>query len=180
MALVGSRKDAAFISEWFEQAQSWSNTPVGWTLLGSGSFRAVFLHIESDVAYKLDCAGYEDPGYDSRQEVSVARRLRKRTFSKVRIPATSGYNIGGKFVVAMERVDGTMGGSSNPATFREGLLELFRIGFMDMHEWNYMIDSDGFVVPVDMASPISKRQSDIRVLLGLPEYQEIRDERGWN
>lgn len=176
MAHIGNRQHARVILDWHND--NWGNedgySPDEWEIVGSGSFRTAYLHIPTNVVYKVEDGSWQ--GYGSAQELRVAQSLRKnRTFKKVRIPLTSGFRFHDGLVLAMEAVKGeSIGMFEDTRKARAGRLELFKVGFEDMHPQNFFIEPGGVVVPVDMASPIGRKNPDRRLLNGLLEKDTVR------
>ncbi len=197
MAVIGKRTHAAEaldILNTFKQTWDWNHIPDGWRRIGSGCFRQVFLHVDSNVVYKTETQSGYDPEYGSAAEVRNARRLRSGTDgfvgSYIRIPPTSCFTINNELVVAMERVSGTLFADIEPEGrmgFREACWELYRLGFMDMHDANFFVDADRYLVPVDMACPIRKGQGDTRTITWMrndvgdfgKRVKEEMARRGW-
>lgn len=187
MARIGNRKDAKFILEWYREHGRNKDTPEGWKMLGSGSYRIAFLHVESDVVYKVDRWADTSDGYESNVEVRHARTLWRQSGgtgilgTRFRVPKVSGFNFTGQVVVAMEAIRGVlMADHGDDTVCPEGRFELYQIGrFGDMHPYNFFIDENGYAVPVDMASPRSSKHPDLRVLTGTHHYDDERRARGW-
>lgn len=170
MTRIGSRKTAKLLVESLNET---SRAPEGFNLIGSGSFRSVYLHVEENVVYKVD-DGYDDGDYDNVREYRNAKTLRRMADENgvigkhIRIPAVTGYDINGSFVIAMEYVGGTMGATARvPNAARK---ELYKIGkFHDMHGYNYKYDN-GYIIPIDMGSLRAKCHTnpnvDRRILTG--------------
>ena len=99
--LIGSRKEALEI---LTNESDGLGDLDGWTLLGSGCYRAAFL-APSGVVYKIG------QRWANVAEVRVARRLRARTFDGIYIPLASAFSFGlrgrTEVVCAMEYIEGT-------------------------------------------------------------------------
>lgn len=199
MAHIGNRAHATFIHNWYHDLNRSNMTyeerksarvllrkaPDGWLRLGNGSYRVVYLHIDTNVVYKVEVRLADGEGYDSATEVRHAQRLRRgsdngRIASHLRIPVTSGFRIGEYMVVAMEAVRGAMldGYSGKHVKGRVQLLELGK--FEDMHCYNYIVERGGVVVPIDMASPRVRdavMNADSRVLSGTGAGRKLQDKR---
>lgn len=159
MALIGNRshaRQALDLDGWAAREST------EWTSIGSGSIRSAFLHIATGVIYKTEHSAYGDQ-YDNAFEVRRFQRLAKK-FPDLnvgmfcRLPKTSGFNIDGRIVVAMEYVKGIKASYINPdhdhyVGVSYGLWELESLCFEDMHYGNYLVDEQGYVVPIDLGSP---------------------------
>lgn len=185
MAYIGTRAHARAATALMDDTKEWRS-------VGTGSYRNAWLHIPTNVVYKVGCSGaWGDAQYESPAEVRNAQRLWRQMngafpSAHVRIPRVSGYTVDDELVVAMEYVKGhmlTWGDLSEPGhlpeTTRRGLWELYRIGFADMHNSNFLIDEDGYVVPIDLASPCRKGCGDTRTLPEGPEKVRERERRGF-
>lgn len=170
MAHIGTRALAQEILEMHDGGHISDD----WQRLGAGSYRHVYLHKPTNVVYKVPTRYWQgDTTYENGQEVRVAQRLRKRTGGTIgkfiRIPKVSGFKIAGEVIVAMEVVKGTLfrdvPKEEQPA-WRRACLELYRLNFGDMHTSNFFLDDDGYIDPVDMASPMSRPgRGDMRCIL---------------
>ena len=140
--------------------------------IGNGAFRTAYLHEATGVVYKVDgCGGQWS--YTNTSEVRNARNLAKIVWERVRIPKVSLFTFreaGTKdvrraknfdaFVVAMEFVDGPLGRDTRDGHRHPGFEEFRSKGSgpsnnwrcSDMHGANFIIDKDGFFVPIDLAS----------------------------
>lgn len=185
MPLIGSRKVAKEIYDFIKSDKRLP--PDKWRSIGSGSFRSVYLHVPTQVVYKVDDYMY-DQGYTNKRELHNARVLRKMSQDgfigkKCRIPKVSGYKFGDDIVLAMEHIKGEPGPNfvSSSKRAAEGRRTLHQVGrFEDMHEYNYLVEKGAVVVPVDMGSPrVSLNFADTRVLHGLPEKKVYQKLQGW-
>lgn len=146
---------------------------MGFEKVGSGAFRNAYLHVESDVVYKVDGMGRQWE-YTNRGEVRTARILAKMEWNRVRIPKVALFTFKGKgrdkwasdtdeaptgkwdvFIVAMEHIPGPIGRDVPNSWDHPGYTE-FRdaVGWKrcgDMHGGNYKIHDDMFV-PIDLGS----------------------------
>jgi hypothetical protein len=176
-ATIGNRQHA--IQAYNYVINNERRLPEGFECVGSGSFRTAMLHRDTGVVYKVQHYTSSEPGYNSITEVRHAKTLSRKTFKNVRIPKVSAFKIDGNLVVAMEFIKG-VNGRLIRAQAADGRLELYRLGFHDMHSLNIIVDGDT-VVPVDMASPRSPRRakawSDIRVLDGTEHYKRVWEEK---
>lgn len=192
MAYIGSRKHAQFINDWYHGPDGGNEEtpPAGWSRLGEGSFRIAYLHEATDVVYKVEIWPEDNEQYGSIGEVRKAQSLYRKSINGrlgkwLRIPRTSGFRFGAYVVVAMEAVTGVMNEMYGTHGCLEARKELLALGFEDMHAHNYIVDNDGYIVPIDMASPMnSKGWGDIRSLFGYPQAVEDenvrrRAEAGW-
>ena len=154
-ALIGNRAHAAEAVENYNALLDGFDSATGeWSCIGSGCFREAWLHMASDVVYKIEIDDSE-PDYGNRAEWRNARALRRMLWENVYIPLTSLYVLpSGAEVIAMEHIDGTLGKSQGSNSYySKGYLELSRkAGFSDMHGANFKINSKGKIVPIDMAS----------------------------
>lgn len=131
--------------------------------IGSGSMRDCYLHKPTGVVYKVQTWDYED--YTNSTELRNARTLRRRQFTHVYIPKTSGFTIDGSLVLAMEHIKGSMGREVSRSAYKPLRQELYKLGFEDMHGDNFIFTTDGKIAPVDMGSPRKPiREADRRVL----------------
>lgn len=158
MAHIGSRKHAAEIRNLYA-AYGCNLESEDWKELGAGSFRVVFLHVPTNVVYKISCNEFSETSeYENMQEVRNARNLLRKCRNNdqwisayVRIPKVSAFTFGDEVVVAMQYIAGILGYS---ATLAKAAREsLYSLSFADMHGYNYIVDGDGTIWPVDMASP---------------------------
>lgn len=149
-----------------------------WEKLGSGSFRVVLLHKTTKVVYKVErqtCSRewggskvewqhYLVIGYGNRGELKNARRLRKLTWEYCHIPATSGYTIDGRVVIAMEWMPYMMLDQMNEdeveldpciqAALRE-LRDKARLA--DLHGENIVVLPSKMLAPIDLGSRLLSR-----------------------
>lgn len=160
-ALIGNRSHAMAAVDYVRSLYPGSEqTPTDdFRKVGSGAFRTAVLHIASSVIYKVE-HGYKGSvaGYDNACEVRNARKLRRMSYpdgywsTRVRIPKVSAFNVYDMLVVAMEFIDGTLGYDAGDSVSQDAYAELRWLGFSDMHGKNYMVEPDGTLVPVDLAS----------------------------
>lgn len=131
----------------------------GWEKVGQGAFRTCWLHVASNVVYKVQHADWS-ADHTNAVELRNARNLLRRCMSNdqwinphVRIPLTSGFHVGRckELVVAMQYVKGRSG--MDTYVSNSARQALFSLSFGDMHPFNYIVDADGTVWPVDMGSP---------------------------
>lgn len=129
----------------------------GWRRLGNGASRVAWLHIETDVVYKVQSWGNSR---DNETEYKNARECRKLQWERVRIPKMSIFRFPPKdkrrktkeAVIAMEHVKGRMGESIPKTHYVAARKELFeKGGFGDMHGLNFKVEGRLFV-PIDMGS----------------------------
>lgn len=156
MALAGATLELAIeayaVVE--EYRENWE-MPEGWSMVGSGSFRTAVMHDETGIVYKVE-DWRDDPDYSNRGEYETAEELRQIAWERVRIPDVVLFDTEHGDVLAMEYVSGTMGTASPSSEFREARKEMFEKGrLVDMHGDNFLFDDDGYLVPVDLASPIA-------------------------
>jgi hypothetical protein len=179
MPLIGSRKHAREIHEWWSENRFNNDLPDGWEKLGSGGSRVAYLHKATNVVYKIQGNTWDDD-YSGRKEVQNAQRLFKMSngdgfvTANLRIPRTSGFRFGEYLIVAMEAAFGVCKYEQGPVAV-EGRADLFRIGrFEDMHGSNYVVEPSGTIVPIDMASPRKRSLlgADSRVLSGTHLYEQ--------
>ena len=183
MATIGSRSMAKVIHDYQARIENWRwneprpMMPEGWQKIGSGGFRTAYLGPDG-VIYKVGSDGNEET-YGSRFEVRKARRLARKPMPDfIKIPRTSGFTFGDRFIVAMEYVEAmTPPRRCNKDKFwwannkrctcksrketrnlnmcitqvREAVEKA--TGCVDMHIYNFIIATDGFVYPIDMGSP---------------------------
>jgi len=154
-ARIGTRRHAVEALE-LHNACLMADAP-GWRQIGAGGFRNAYLHEPTRVVYKVGTATYSQ-AHENPVEVRNARSLLRRCANNdqwineyVRIPLTSGFDILGTLVVAMQFIEGTMGKDAKaPQEAREAL---FSLKFGDMHGLNYIVDAEGTLWPIDLASP---------------------------
>lgn len=157
---IGKRAHAQEIAEWFydEEYPGSLNTDI-WKRLGSGCSRTAWLHVPTDVVYKVSDWDDPAPGFGNRNELRQAKRLWKESDGRGRIgryikaPITSGFNVKGaatspKLILAMEH-----GRDTGDFPSQGGHRALYRLGFGDMHRGNYVVLKGGRIMPIDMASP---------------------------
>lgn len=165
-ALIGTRKHAIEAIEVNEEYEQTSAEKTGWMLLGGGSMRNAWLHIGTNVVYKVET--WRNEGMDNATEAKRAAALRVLAWTNVRIPLTSLFKVESQEVLAMERIIGTLGTHSNKGSNAEHRREMLERGRLsDMHGDNFMFeDSSGKLVPVDMGSHRRKShaEADHRVL----------------
>ncbi len=156
MARIGSRAHAA-------QALGFGYDPnlPNWSRLSGGGCRRVFRHDPTNVVYKLDDE-WTDDLHSNAMELHNARTLWRRSDNGwishfIRVPRTSGFNIYGQLVLAMEFVPGELGRKVKHAIPEQALKELAALQFGDMHAENF-IWHDGVIWPIDMGSPRSSRK----------------------
>lgn len=155
MANIGSKAHASEILNIRNVGWTDHNSP-NWDLLGSGYSRDAYLHIPTDVVYKVPSQDYFND--IQRREARNARALRKRLveagITSIRVPEVSVFTVDGICILAMECVRGTMIPWICPTDIAAaGRVALFHYGrFGDMHNENFIIDEGGKVVPVDMGS----------------------------
>lgn len=191
MAHIGNRAHAQEILNYCRDNNAGS-LPDGWSHVGSGCFRTAYRHDATGVVYKVDHSyrgGRGDGAYCSRNEVRNAQRLIKRTggfIGKfVRIPKVSGFKFGKELVVAMEAIVGTLFADLEEFernAYHLACLELYNVGFEDMHNRNFFLDSEGYLVPVDMACSVKPGKGDLRTISSyrsVPEIQKVLESRGW-
>lgn len=160
-ALIGNRSHAMAAVDYVRSLDPGSEqAPTDeFRKVGNGAFRTAVLHIASSVIYKVE-HGYKGSvaGYDNACEVRNARKLRKQSYpdgywsTRVRIPKVSAFNVYDMLVVAMEFIDGTLGCDAGDSVSQDAYAELGWLGFSDMHGKNYMVEPDGTLVPIDLAS----------------------------
>jgi hypothetical protein len=152
MPRIGSHITASRAVEAYDFYMNVGCIPDGWSVLGQGSFRIALLHEPSGVVYKVE-NGYGDDGHNNIGEWATARLLRKMVWERVRIPATTLYQTTRGKVLAMESVVGVMGSASSPAMHSAARKEMFEKGQLaDMHGENFIFDTDGYLVPIDMGA----------------------------
>lgn len=158
---IGNEHDAQTILFWVRSHDAkygkpscviHEEAPLGWTYLGSGSFRSVWLSPEG-VAYKVNHMS----SYDSQSgdEIENLERLWKSgTLPGCRLPKFSSFTVDREPVVAVERVHGV--------TLREyegDDWDMFydimnnlsnKLRLFDVHDENVMVDRDGILVLVDL------------------------------
>lgn len=170
MPHIGTRASAEFISQWWYD-HPFAAAPAGWRKLGAGSFRVVYLNEAENVVYKVEGQPDEDMAWTNRQELRVARALRKRNLNNIYIPLTSGFTLkSGELVIAMEYIKGSVGNRYRHSERRgkvfQARKELSDLNFEDMHWNNYRWIKTPVlkIVPIDMASPRrSKYDADDRI-----------------
>lgn len=187
MPRIGSRSLARIILSVVQEHLIMSDE---WRQIGTGCFRYAFLHIPTNVVYKVGSNEWgESDGYGNEMEVKNAQRLWDLSSGDgyltgyLRIPLTSGFRFETGTVCAMEYITP----SENPEEdSTQGRIDLFNIGrFRDMHFENFVVEPGGVVVPIDMASPRTRTSKvnkknyhsgslpDGRVVAGLPLADEL-------
>jgi hypothetical protein len=187
---IGNRTDAMLAHE----AAYGTSTPVGFERVGIGGCREVYF--KDNVVYKVQTS-FESymRGFGNATEYTHARALRRQSdngwLGRVYIPLVTGYSAGDSIIIAMERIQGTLGKWSNkdvktPAQ-EEALHQLFMLGFGDMHAKNYMWLSGRKVgvSPVDMGSyryrknPSGPGRSDRRCIGGTKLAELLTQHDSW-
>lgn len=114
--------------------------------LGSGCYRSAYLHIATNVVYKVG-----DEHYMQEQEVEAAQGLRKFIWQAVYVPKTELFKVTRfDWVVAMEFIEAPLavesGGSYESACHEEWRR---KGGSNDMHRKNWL-HLNGIMIPIDM------------------------------
>lgn len=159
MHSIGNADDALTILRWVRDApkrygRPEGDGPEGWEHLGSGSFRSVWLSPEG-VAYKVNHSTYDSQMADEITNLQEAWRRRGDLPEGCRLPSFQDYQVGGEYVIAVERIDGEtlgdtdMGDPEKDEMYRllNRIENLFKL--WDMHGDNAMVDQDGMLVVVD-------------------------------
>lgn len=174
-ALIGTRAHAQEVFE--AHHGTFKRLGDDWDICGggSGSTRHVYIHKPTSVVYKTQqsYAGWI-ADYGNDKEIANARALRRLVErglvgKYVGIPKVSGFRFKDgnhtRIIVAMEFIDGIIG--SNAHSRPEARQELFSLGLGDMHGYNYIVDKDGRIWPIDMGSrryPFRSAFADDRAL----------------
>lgn len=157
---IGHEHDARFIRDWSilmaENCRYGETPPSGWTRLGAGAYRSVFLNEATQTAYKVEHQ-YNGVGQSNASE---ARNLRKLYLRKMpggcRLPRWSLYELDGRTVMAMEKFNKLIRDfnqyDQEGATYHASYYRLKRAmhEFWDLHQQNVAVDDNGLVVPIDL------------------------------
>lgn len=163
---IGNEEDARTILDWVRSSQkrrfSWPKCvdtkegPDGWTFLGRGSFRSVWLSPEG-VVYKVNHE--DDWDEQSADEVDTLSRVWDvGPLEGCRLPKFNWFQLDEEIVVVMEWVKGwtlwEYNSRENDCDKRSEYTSLMRriaveYAVGDMHDENVMVDKDGYLVPVD-------------------------------
>lgn len=158
---IGNEHDAQTILFWvrshdakygYPSCVNHEEAPLGWTYLGSGSFRSVWLSPEG-VAYKVNHKSHYD--YQSSDEIENLERFWKSgTLPGCRLPKFSSFTVDREPVIAVERVHGVTL-HEYEGVDRDRFYDLMHdvtqeLRLRDMHDENVMVDRDGTLVLVDL------------------------------
>ena len=151
-ALIGTRHNA---QRAVDIVNGVLNRGRDWEYLTGGSIRSVLLHKPTNVVYKVEADEPWAEGYNNADEIRNARALRRKSWVHVRIPATSGFTIDGRTVVAMEYVEGDLGRDVERTHNKPARQEIFDKGKLhDLHGDNFKFEhSTGKLVPIDLGCP---------------------------
>lgn len=152
MDILGNEQDARLIRDFVladkKRARGRMGCPDGWQFLGSGSFRSVWLSPEG-VCYKVEHEYYPYSS-DNAAEYRNWRNWTRNCMlpEGTRIPELTYYELDGKPVIAMERVNGETFFNAKSfipeeeiARFRDLMYELEEeLGSSDIHDENVMVD----------------------------------------
>ena len=161
---VGNFHDAQTILQWVRnhpreygrpKCVEEGSAPLGWTFLGTGSYRSVWRSPEG-VAYKV---GHSSEYNQCHEEIRNLKNAWSTEIPEgVRLPRFDSFEVNGELVPAMEVVEGmtlgTWDDEIGDPSLRSRYYELMclcerRFHLWDMHADNCMIDLDGLLVPID-------------------------------
>lgn len=127
-----------------------------WTYLGCGAFRFAYLHVPTQVVYKV--ARWNPEVSDA--EVAAVKRLRKMIWQGVYIPKADRHVVpsgaGEHYVVAMEYIDAPLAWVALSEDWEAGASYPGRVEFRvksdiwDMHMKNWLLAANGVMIPIDM------------------------------
>lgn len=163
MHSIGNFHDAQTILHWVRSHPSRygrptcvteESAPEGWSYLGRGSFRSVWLSPEG-VAYKVGHEGYrENQCSDEIANLRSAWADPRSVPDGCRLPRFEGFDVDGDLVVAIEKISGMVldeyHGEEQSKYYKlmRTVEKVFRL--WDMHSENCMVeDGTGYLVPVD-------------------------------
>lgn len=152
MDILGNEQDARLIRDFVltdqQRAHGRMGCPDGWQFLGHGSYRSVWLSPEG-VCYKVEHE-YHPYSSDNAKEYRNWRDWTRNCIlpEGTRIPNLTYYELSGRPVIAMERVNGeTLFDAKyfipeeEIARFRDLMYELEEeLGSLDIHDENVMVD----------------------------------------
>lgn len=160
--MIGTYSEAKTIAEWeFEQDEyfDWI-PPEGFTYIGEGSDRIVFVSDETGVIYKrqLDYNSANSIEWDNLQ------RLKEIPIEGWELPEAYLFHVSEEPIMAMEFVDGRSDGDCMRTWDHDGLctcnqtvcialiweLPRQKWGIFDLHEDNMIVRNDGIRVLIDI------------------------------
>lgn len=165
--MVGNETDAQRLAKWFYKnnpngitwnAKPAGRTPAGFKRLGMGYHRVAYLHKASDVVYKIDKSLDSWGSMNNSGEVDnypiLVEKLRKKGFTKVRVPETSGHEFMldavKVMVCAMQYVVGQLGNDSPNSYGSVAHNEYRSCGVSDQHGGNYIVDDEDNIWVIDL------------------------------
>lgn len=160
----GNERNARFIRDWYvlmaEHCRTGEKPPQEWRRLGSGCYRAAFLHEPSGVVYKVEHrygSGYTQSNKGEAE--SFRRFLLTKLPHGCRLPRWEFYELDGRGVMVMEKFDKllhefgkyTANGSKYwdaQSRFSSAFPDLW-----DLHGRNIAVDEEtGQIVPIDLGA----------------------------
>lgn len=163
--MIGNEADARFIRGWrIEDGQHNNNSPEGWEYLGRGCYRAAYLHVASNVVYKVQ-HDYDYSYQTNAGEAAVLKHLfyNVRMPKGCRLPRFKFFEQGGSGgVLAMERFTTLLediGSYTDPEGYYSRVRPLGNVlnhpdgrRVCDLHNENLAIDEERkLLVPIDLA-----------------------------
>lgn len=163
--MLGNEADARFIRDWYVEERGkreWDqrDAPKGWTRLGAGCYRTVFLSPDG-VVYKVQQRYAKPDQYEGQCNKSEAANLRRYWLTKMpegcRLPRWGFFELDGRGVVVMERFEKTLSrysqytpdGSRYWGAF--GRLQRTLQDVYDLHGGNLAVDEESqLLVPIDL------------------------------
>lgn len=163
--MIGTLREATTILRWYETPKWQKKLPKGWTHVGSGCYRTVYLSPKG-VCYKVGTTWSNDMEVKKAKTLSRFTKLAEKY--NFRIPKTNAFRIKGssgemETIVAMEYIKGkTTYCNGNESTNcccgytpcidsqRGSMSARLSHWVSDMHSANVLVDGNGVLVPVDM------------------------------
>lgn len=164
--MLGNEADARFIRDWYAREldkptdNQYGDAPKGWTWLGAGCYRAVFLSPDG-VAYKVQQRYAEPGGWESQSNKTEAANLRRYWLTRMprgcRLPRWGYFELDGRGVIAMERFDKTLNRYSQYSDEGSkywgalGRISDLMCDLYDFHGGNLAVDEENqLLVPIDL------------------------------
>lgn len=163
--MLGNEADARFIRDWYveeREKREWDqrDAPKGWTRLGAGCYRTVFLSPDG-VVYKVQQHYAKPGGYEGQSNKTEVANLRKYWLKKMpegcRLPRWGFFELDGRGVVAMELLGKTLSQVSQYSDEGSrywtalGRLQGVMRDMYDLHGGNLAVDEENQkLVPIDM------------------------------
>lgn len=154
--MIGNETDARFIRDWVRGGKHYH--PEGWQRLGTGCYRAAWLHVASGVVYKVQ----HEATYSYQTNHAEARNIARYRFKKMpkgcRLPRYQFFALDNQEdgVMAMERFSKLLREVSyyqDPNGYYDRHKELQGVlrDVYDLHGGNLAIDEENeLLVPIDL------------------------------